>query len=202
MWLLCTTLVCKSRIWLNNIILGNFCAQRQYELSFDYLPPSPSPKFWPWLSGPESILTVFCPLPPYPNHPRSNPAACHYQVVFIIHDSKSLSWTLKKKKISTFVVWMSFLSDSSLIKLSYTAFLTGIFLKSIDKFNEDGENQISVDSKANMKPLLEGNWDNLWLHLQLCLHLVCFNKKECKVANLLPLVYWLANLKIYFGWFC
>lgn len=56
---------------------------------------------------------------------------------------------------------MSFLSDSSLIKLSYTAFLTGIFLKSIDKFNEDGENQISLDSKANMKPLLEGNWDNL-----------------------------------------
>ncbi|KDO78759.1 hypothetical protein CISIN_1g0089571mg, partial [Citrus sinensis] len=36
-----------------------------------------------------------------------------------------------------------------------------IFLKSIDKFNEDGENQISLDSKANMKPLLEGNGDNL-----------------------------------------
>lgn len=116
MWMLCTTLVCKSRIWLNNIILGNFCAQCQYELSFDHLPPSPSPKFWPWLSGPESILTVFCPLTPYPNHPRSNPAACHYQVVFIIDDSKSLSWSLKKKKkkdfdlcgLDVFSIWFEF----------------------------------------------------------------------------------------------
>lgn len=34
---------------------------------------------------------------------------------------------------------------------------TGIFLKSVDKFNEDDENEVSTVEKANMKPLLRGN---------------------------------------------
>lgn len=38
--------------------------------------------------------------------------------------------------------------------------LTGVFLNSVDKFNEDGENQVSLINKANMKPLLEDNRDS------------------------------------------
>ncbi|KAH9664138.1 MFS domain-containing protein [Citrus sinensis] len=53
------------------------------------------------------------------------------------------------------------LALTSIFFLAAGIWFVGIFLKSIDKFNEDGENQISVDSKANMKPLLEGNGDNL-----------------------------------------
>lgn len=53
------------------------------------------------------------------------------------------------------------LALTSIFFLAAGIWFVGIFLKSIDKFNEDGENQISLDSKANMKPLLEGNGDNL-----------------------------------------
>lgn len=173
-------------------------------LSTTYPPRLPFPQVLTLIVWPRVSINRLLPTSPIPQSPKVQPCCMPLPSSFYNRWQQIPVMIIKKKeeKISTFVVWMSFLSDSSLIKLSYTAFLTGIFLKSIDKFNEDGENQISLDSKANMKPLLEGNWDNLWLHLQLCLHLVCFNKKECKVANLLPLVYWLANLKIYFGWFC
>lgn len=41
-------------------------------------------------------------------------------------------------------------------RLGYSP-LTGIFLKSVDMFNEDVENQPPTDRKASMKPLLKGN---------------------------------------------
>ncbi|GAV77640.1 MFS_1 domain-containing protein [Cephalotus follicularis] len=45
---------------------------------------------------------------------------------------------------------------TSILFLAAGIWFIGIFLKSVDKFNEDGENQVSENTKANMKPLLEG----------------------------------------------
>ncbi|KAJ4714629.1 Major facilitator superfamily [Melia azedarach] len=49
---------------------------------------------------------------------------------------------------------------TSVFFLAAGIWFTGIFLKSVDRFDEDGEIQIPPASRANTKPLLEGNSDN------------------------------------------
>ncbi|XP_057960284.1 probable sphingolipid transporter spinster homolog 2 [Malania oleifera] len=50
---------------------------------------------------------------------------------------------------------------TSVLFLAAGIWFVGMFLNSVDKFNEDAENQVSPVRKANMKPLLEGNRDEL-----------------------------------------
>ncbi|KAL5753246.1 hypothetical protein ACOSQ2_023753 [Xanthoceras sorbifolium] len=50
---------------------------------------------------------------------------------------------------------------TSVLFLAAGIWFVGIFLRSVDRFNEDSENQVLTDTKANMKPLLEGNGENL-----------------------------------------
>lgn len=45
---------------------------------------------------------------------------------------------------------------TSVFFLAAGIWFIGIFLKSVDRFDEDGENQASAHSKANLKPLLSG----------------------------------------------
>nr|POF14696.1 isoform 2 of probable sphingolipid transporter spinster like 3 [Quercus suber] len=46
---------------------------------------------------------------------------------------------------------------TSILFIAAGIWLIGIFLKSVDKFNEGDENEVSTVEKANMKPLLGGN---------------------------------------------
>jgi hypothetical protein len=48
---------------------------------------------------------------------------------------------------------------TSVLFLAAAIWFTGIFLRSVDKFNDDGENQVPNDTKSSMKPLLEGSGD-------------------------------------------
>ncbi|XP_021890439.1 probable sphingolipid transporter spinster homolog 2 isoform X3 [Carica papaya] len=48
---------------------------------------------------------------------------------------------------------------TSVLFLAAFIWFIGVFLKSVDRFNEDCENQTSPSIKASMKPLLDGNTD-------------------------------------------
>lgn len=52
---------------------------------------------------------------------------------------------------------MDFSVGWSLTDFITCIFWTGVFLNSVDRSNEDGENQVSTNAKANMEPLLEEN---------------------------------------------
>lgn len=49
---------------------------------------------------------------------------------------------------------------TSVLFIAAGIWFIGVFLNSVDKFNEDGENQVSLINKANMKPLLKDNRDS------------------------------------------